>query len=73
MLDRIELNPRVCNGNPVIRGTRIPVTIILEHLETGQSWEEILSGFPALTKEDIAAAIAYARAAIEHTELEQAG
>ena len=32
MSDRIEVNPRVCNGNPVIRGTRIPVAVILDHL-----------------------------------------
>lgn len=37
LLERIELDPRVCNGKPVIRGTRIPVTVILEQLAEGES------------------------------------
>ena len=57
MPDRIEMDPRVCNGNPVIRGTRIPVAVILDHLAAGEPWEGILAGFPELTREDIAAAL----------------
>ena len=68
--NRIELNPRVCNGKPVIRGTRIPVTVIIEQLAEGESWQEILSGYPELTREDIHAVLKYAKAALEHTELE---
>lgn len=74
MLERIELNPRVCNGKPIIRGTRIPVTVILDYLESGDSWDVILKEFPELSREDLAAAIAYARLAIEQTDImEQAG
>ena len=55
--DRIELNPRVCNGKPVIKGTRIPVAVILEQIAEGESWESILAGYPELTKADIHAAL----------------
>jgi len=67
--DRIELNPRVCNGKPVIRGTRIPVSVILDCLAVGESWEELLKGYPELTREDIAAALTYAKDSIEHTDI----
>ena len=68
-MDRIELNPRVCNGKPVITGTRIPVTIILEQLAQGESWGDLLKGYPELNKEDIIAALLYARESLEHTEI----
>ena len=44
--DRIELNPRVCNGRPVIKGTRIPISVILEQIAEGESWEAALAGYP---------------------------
>ena len=69
MFDRIEMNARVCNGNPVIRGTRIPVAVVLDHLAAGETWESILEGFPELTREDISAALVFAREFIEHTEI----
>lgn len=68
-LGRIELDPRVCNGKPVIKGTRIPVAIILDQIAEGESWQAILSGYPELKKEDIQAAVEYARAFLEHAEL----
>ena len=68
-LERIELNPKVCNGKPVIKGTRIPVSVIIELVAEGNSWDKILAGYPELTKEDIPAALHYARVAIEHTDL----
>jgi uncharacterized protein (DUF433 family) len=67
--DRVELNPRVCNGKPVIRGTRIPVSVILEQIAQGESWDDLLKGYPELNKEDIKAALLYASASIEHTEV----
>ena len=67
--ERIELNPRVCNGKPVVKGTRIPVTVILEHIAEEEPWEKILENYPELTTEDIQAALLYARASIEHTDL----
>jgi uncharacterized protein (DUF433 family) len=70
--DRIELNPRVCNGRPVIKGTRIPVSVILEQIAEGESWETLLDGYPELKKEDIQAALLYARASLDHTEVRAA-
>jgi uncharacterized protein (DUF433 family) len=70
-LEKIELNPKVCNGKPVIKGTRIPVSIILEQLAEGESWDQILSGYPELTREDIHAALDYARASIDHVEIRE--
>ena len=67
--ERIELNPRVCNGKPVVKGTRIPVTVILEHIAEEEPWEKILENYPELTNEDIQAALLYARASLEHTDL----
>jgi uncharacterized protein (DUF433 family) len=68
MPDRIEMDPRVCNGSPVIRGTRIPVAVILDHLAAAEPWEAVLAGFPELSREDITAALAFARQMIERTE-----
>ena len=65
--ERIEIDPRVCGGQPVIKGTRISVAIILEHLASDESWESLLRGYPELTRDDIQAALEYARHSILHT------
>ncbi|MDR4503166.1 MAG: DUF433 domain-containing protein [Candidatus Scalindua sp.] len=67
--ERIELNPKICNGKPVIKGTRIPVSVILEQIAEGESWDVLLAGYPELKKEDIQAALLYAGAFIDHTEV----
>ena len=72
-LERVELNPRVCDGKPVIKGTRIPISVILEQIAEGESWEALLIGYPELRKEDIQAALHYARASLEHTEVRAVG
>ncbi|ACA60182.1 DUF433 domain-containing protein [Candidatus Desulforudis audaxviator] len=69
LMDRIELNPRVCNGRPVIKGTRIPVSVILEQIAAGESWDDVLAGYPELKKEDIQAALLYAKASLDHSEV----
>jgi uncharacterized protein (DUF433 family) len=55
--DRIEINPRVMLGKPVIRGTRIPVELILRKLSEGASETDLLDAYPNLTREDIQAAM----------------
>ncbi len=70
--DRIEINPRVCDGRAVIKGTRIPVSVILEQIAQGESWESLLSGYPELTRQDIQAALLYAKISLEHTEVRAA-
>jgi uncharacterized protein (DUF433 family) len=75
-LDRIEINPKIMVGKPVIKGTRIPVELILKMLSQGIATEEILGEYPQLTKEDIQAALAYGVKALEVEEvyaLERAG
>jgi uncharacterized protein (DUF433 family) len=67
--DRIEIDPKICSGKPVIRGTRILVTSILSQLAAGESFEKIQHGFPGLTHEDIRAAIEYAKESVEATEV----
>ena len=71
-LDRIELNPRVCNGRPVIKGTRIPVSVILDQIAENESWDSLLDGYPELKKEDIQAALIYAKASLDHSEVRAA-
>lgn len=56
---RIEMNPKVMMGKPVIRGTRIPVELILRKLGEGSSEADLLEAYPRLTKADIQAAIGY--------------
>lgn len=55
--DRIEINPRVMLGKPVIRGTRIPVELILRKLSEGASEPDLLDAYPRLTREDIQSAM----------------
>ena len=69
MHERIEVNPRVMVGKPVIRGTRVPVELILRRLGEGDSIEDLLEGYPNLRREDILAAIAYAADVIAHEDL----
>jgi uncharacterized protein (DUF433 family) len=61
MSDHIEINPDICNGRPVVRGTRISVDTILGYLGAGDSVEEIIQGHPRLNKAAILACIEYAR------------
>ena len=58
--DRIDINPDVMLGKPVIRGTRITVELVLRELAEGATEADLLEQYPHLTSEDIKAAIAYA-------------
>jgi len=58
--EHIELNPEIMGGKPVIRGTRVPVELILRKLGAGLSPEAILRDHPRLTLDDIRAAQAFA-------------
>ncbi len=71
-MDRIELNPRVCNGRLIIKGTRIPIFVILDQIAEDESWYTLLAGYPELKKGDIQAALIYARASLDHTEVRAA-
>ena len=60
MNPRIASDPNICGGEPCVKGTRIPVHIILSHLATGEDYEMVLREFPRLTREDILACLEYA-------------
>jgi uncharacterized protein (DUF433 family) len=60
LLKRIEIDPEVMAGKPVIRGTRIPVELILEKLAGGVSRDALLISYPRLQGEDISAALLFA-------------
>ncbi len=60
MLERIEIHPDICNGRPIVRGTRIAVKTVLEFLAAGDSVEDVLEEYPGLTREDVQACLAYA-------------
>jgi uncharacterized protein (DUF433 family) len=64
--DRIEVNPDVMLGKPVIRGTRIPVELIVRKLGEGATEADLLDAYPRLTQEDIRAALAYAADSLAH-------
>ena len=63
--DRIVIDPDVMVGKPVIKGTRIPVYLIVEFVANGMTEKEILKEYPQLRKEDIKAALLYASRCIE--------
>jgi uncharacterized protein (DUF433 family) len=58
---RIEANPDVMLGKPVIRGTRVPVELILRRISEGATEEDLLASYPHLTRDDIRAAVAFSR------------
>jgi uncharacterized protein (DUF433 family) len=60
LLKRIVVDPAVCFGKPVIRGTRIWIALILENLAEGMSDADLLKAYPELVPEDLRAAMAYA-------------
>jgi uncharacterized protein (DUF433 family) len=63
--DHISRDPNVCGGEPVIRGTRVTLRTLLASLAEGSDEAEILEDFPAVTKEDLKAVIAFAAASAE--------
>jgi uncharacterized protein (DUF433 family) len=69
LLDRINVFPKVCHGQPCIKGTRIMVYLVLELLESGLSPKQILKEYyPQLAKEDIEACLHYAASLIRDAE-----
>ena len=65
---RVEINPKVMLGKPVIRGTRITVELILRKLSEGATEADLMDAYPRLAQEDIRAAIAYAADTLANEE-----
>jgi uncharacterized protein (DUF433 family) len=63
-MDRIVIDPRICHGKPIVRGTRTPVTVVLDALAGGDTFEMVQSDY-SLTVEDIRACIAFASTEIK--------
>ena len=73
IMSRIELNPAVCSGKPVVRGTRITVQTVLSYLSAGDSADDVLRAHPRLSREDVLACLEYARRLSDvHTTIELA-
>ena len=64
--DRIELNPNIMQGKPVIRGTRVTVELVLRKIAEGADEATLLAAYPMLTKADIQAAVTYAADSLAH-------
>ena len=60
MSERITINPDICTGKPVVKGTRITVQTVLEFLAAGDSIEDVLEEYPALRREDVQACLDHA-------------
>jgi uncharacterized protein (DUF433 family) len=59
-MERIVIHPDICNGRPVVRGTRITAQTVLEFLAAGDSVADVLEEYPSLTREDVHACIDFA-------------
>ena len=68
MTERIEINAQVMQGKPVIRGTRIPVELLLRKMAEGASVEDLLDAYPRLSPEDIRAVLQFAADTISHEQ-----
>jgi len=69
LAERIEVNPKILAGKPVIKGTRIPVYLILELLGAGYDFKRIILAYPTLKEEDIKAAVEYATKIVKNQEV----
>ena len=68
-MDRIEINPAICSGKPLIRGTRIMVRNILGMVAGGYSIDRILASYPDLSREDVIAALEYAAKVVDEEQV----
>lgn len=69
-LERISINPKVMVGKPVIRGTRIPVELIVRMVAQGIPFADILAEYPRLTAEDIQAALLFAADSVANEDIQ---
>ncbi len=67
--DRIVIDPGVMAGKPVVRGTRIPVDLVLKRLAQDLDLEALFAAYPRLTKEDVQACLAYANTVVSGEDL----
>jgi uncharacterized protein (DUF433 family) len=68
-LNRIEINPKILNGKPIIKGTRISVELIIKLIAEGWKEEDIIKEYPSLKKDDIKAVLYYAEKVLSGEEV----
>lgn len=69
LLARIDVDPDVMMGKPVIRGTRLPVELVIDKLAHGVTIEELKEDYPFLSTDDVRAAMLYASKSLKHEEI----
>ena len=68
-IEHISVDTKIMAGKPIIKGTRIPVYLILQLLEAGKTINDIIEDYPELTEKDVKAAIHYAQLLLKREEL----
>ena len=68
-LDRIVVDPKIMAGKPIVRGTRIPVDLVLKRLSQDLDLEGLFEAYPRLTLDDVKACLDYARALVEGEDI----
>ena len=68
-MDHIQVNPEICGGKPVIRGTRIMIRNILGMVAGGYTVDKILAAYPDLTRDDVKAALEYAAQVVDEDQV----
>lgn len=63
---QIVIDPAICNGQPILEGTRITAGTVLEFLSAGDSIDDLLAEYPALTRDDVLACLAYSARLMKH-------
>lgn len=71
LLNRITIDPEICHGKPCLRGMRWPVEVVIDLLGAGMSIEEILDDHPELQREDILAALQYAKLSLSGNNIQE--
>ena len=69
---RIVIDPAVCGGRPIVAGTRMRVSDVLDALAAGASTEELVEDFPYLSREDVLACLTYGARAVDHSVVQAA-
>jgi uncharacterized protein (DUF433 family) len=72
MNERVIIDYRICHGKPCIKGTRVMLSNILNLLAHGASLDDVLKGYPQLTRDDVFAALEYAESIIRDEEIQPA-
>ncbi len=70
LLERINYDPKIFGGKPIIRGHRLAVEHVLGMLAAGDTIETLLAGYPWLEREDVLACLAYAKRLVAHERVE---